>query len=173
MRHGESNIAALSSDPLPLKRALQIGFGEIVADIKQRAGMLLGDRIRKAVAGVEPCRMRASFSLRIGCGHPACRSRGYRHDFKTEPVDKTGHGRATHRSRQFLSAKGLFAPAPRQAARPIDQDAQAVLVVGRLAEALDAELMPCHSMRATQFTAVSPRSEEPAAARVSRDRIRR
>jgi hypothetical protein len=48
------------------KRPLQIGFREIVTDIEQRAGMLLGDFIRKAVAEVQPRRMRGSSPPRVG-----------------------------------------------------------------------------------------------------------
>jgi hypothetical protein len=63
----------------------------MIADIEQRAGMLLGDFIRKAVAEVQHSRMRTPSPSRIGGSDPACRGRCHRYDLKAKPIDHAAH----------------------------------------------------------------------------------
>ena len=74
-----------------LKRAFEIRFGKIVADIKQRAGTFLGDSVRETVADIQACRMCSCAPARIGCSDAARRGRRYRHDLEAKPIDHPGH----------------------------------------------------------------------------------
>ena len=49
-----------------LERTLDIGFGEIVADIEQAAGMFLGHLVGEAIAEIETGRVDAAPPLLIG-----------------------------------------------------------------------------------------------------------
>src|SRR5262249_48335442 len=71
--------------------ALEIGSRKVVADVKQRAGMFLGDFIRKAVTEVQPGRMHASSPSRMGCSGPPRRGGRHPHDLEAEPVDQPAH----------------------------------------------------------------------------------
>jgi hypothetical protein len=88
---GKGRASLRSRRPYRLEGAFEISSRKVVADVKQRTGIFLGDFIGEAVAEIQPCRMRISSPLRTGCSDPACRGGGYRQYLKAEPTDHMGH----------------------------------------------------------------------------------
>jgi hypothetical protein len=70
------------------QNALDIGFGEIIADVQQAAGMFLRHVIGEAIAEIEGGRVPALPPLLLSPGDTPRRGLVDRYDFKTEPADQ-------------------------------------------------------------------------------------